>query len=50
MLVKDIREARNDWSIGILSRVFPSDDHLVRKVEVGARQSGTSSVFIRPVT
>lgn len=34
VLLKDPAEHRNNWPTGIIERVFPSDDGLVRKVVV----------------
>ena len=50
ILLKDASVARNYWPMGIVTRVFPSNDQRVRKVEIQvAYREGGSSMFIRPV-
>lgn len=39
---------RNDWPMGIIKNVYPSDDRRVRKVEVRVGSEGR--IFIRPAT
>ncbi|XP_062604474.1 uncharacterized protein LOC134266275 [Saccostrea cucullata] len=50
--VKKCKEsARNDWPVGIINRVFPSEsDGRVRKIEVRIIKEGKPCVFIRPAT
>ncbi|XP_069108188.1 uncharacterized protein [Argopecten irradians] len=50
VLVKDSQLCRNDWPMGVIERVFPSDDGLVRKVEIMICRDGVKSRFIRPVS
>ena len=49
VLVRDKEIVRNDWPIGIIQRVFPSEDKLVRKIEVRVMKEGKPNVYIRPV-
>ena len=48
----DIFTRRNGWPMARIEEVFPSVDGLVRKVRlrVAHKQSGKSSVLVRPVT
>ena len=50
ILMKDNDVSRNEWPTGVILRVFPSDDGLVRKVEVRVVKDGKQSVYIRPIT
>jgi hypothetical protein len=51
VLLHDKETARNDWSVGLVHRVFPSEsDGLVRKIEVRVVKEGKPCVFIRPIT
>lgn len=51
VLMRDNSVARNYWPMGIITKVFPSSDGKVRKVEVRVvYREGGSSVFTRPVT
>jgi hypothetical protein len=51
VLMKDNSVARNCWPMGIITKVFPSSDGKVRKVEIRVvYREGGSSVFTRPVT
>ena len=48
VLMKDPDVARNHWPLGRIVNVFPSDDGLVRKVNV--KVSGSKIPVLRPVT
>ncbi|XP_069122218.1 uncharacterized protein [Argopecten irradians] len=50
VLMKDSQTARNDWPMGLVTRVFPSEDELVRQVELRVCSDNTISNFIRPVS
>ncbi|XP_069109978.1 uncharacterized protein [Argopecten irradians] len=50
VLMKDEQTARNDWPLGVITRTFPSEDGLVRKVEIQISREGKKSTFVRPVT
>ena len=51
ILLKDDTVACNSWPVGVVTRVFPSDDRKVRKVEVRVvYREGGLSVFVRPVS
>ncbi|XP_060073443.1 uncharacterized protein LOC132553231 [Ylistrum balloti] len=50
VLMKDEQVARNDWPLGIITRTFPSEDGLVRKVEIQICRGGKKSTLVRPVT
>ncbi|XP_033729155.1 uncharacterized protein LOC117318258 [Pecten maximus] len=49
VLLQDKGLPRNRWPLGVVSRVFPGYDGLVRKVEVRISRDGKHSNFIRPV-
>ncbi|XP_032401557.1 uncharacterized protein LOC116707960 [Xiphophorus hellerii] len=50
VLLRDQQLKRNEWPLGIITQVLPSQDNKVRKAEVKvSRQDGTK-VFLRPVT
>lgn len=49
VLMEDKDLPRNHWPLGVVSRVFPGDDGLVRKVEVRISRDDKISNFIRPV-
>lgn len=50
VLMKDQKVERNSWPMGLTSKVFPSEDGRVRKVEVTITRQGDSKTFIRPVS
>ncbi|RXN11463.1 hypothetical protein ROHU_010601 [Labeo rohita] len=50
VLMKDHQSKRNQWPLGRITRVFPSEDGRVRKVEIKVMDKEESKVFIRPVT
>ncbi|KAI7811190.1 hypothetical protein IRJ41_011514 [Triplophysa rosa] len=50
VLLKDEQVKRNEWTIGLITKTFPSEDKKVRKVEVKVVKQGTSRVYLRPVT
>ncbi|XP_026109799.1 uncharacterized protein LOC113082140 [Carassius auratus] len=50
VLLKDEQVKRNEWPIGFITKIFPSEDKKVRKVEVKVVKQGTSRVYFRPVT
>jgi hypothetical protein len=50
VLLRDRDVARNQWPLGIIVRVLPSEDDLVRKIEVRIMKDGKSQVYVRPVT
>lgn len=50
ILPKDKDVHRNDWPLGIVTKVFPGEDDLVHKVEVKVSRNGRVSSYIRPVT
>lgn len=50
VLLKDSQVARNDWSVALVTSVFPSADGKVRKVELRTTDHGTPRTFLRPVT
>ena len=51
VLLKDCSVHRNNWPMGVITRVFPSEDGRVRKAEVrvASRESGCS-LFVRPIS
>lgn len=50
ILLKDKDVHRNDWPLGIVTKVFPGEDDQVRKEEVKVSRNGRVSSYIRPVT
>ena len=50
VLLRDRDVARNQWPLGVIVRVFPSGDDLVRKIEVRVMKDGKSHMYVRPVT
>ena len=49
VLLKDSNIPRYHWPLGKITRVFPGDDGLVRKVEVLTTRDGVKSLYVRPV-
>ncbi|XP_021361092.1 uncharacterized protein LOC110455336 [Mizuhopecten yessoensis] len=49
VLLKDRNVPRNDWPLGVILRVFPSDDGLVRKAEVKVVRGDKTATYIRPI-
>ncbi|XP_056014939.1 uncharacterized protein LOC130052845 [Ostrea edulis] len=49
VLLKDSAENRINWPMGIIDRVFPSDDGMVRKVVVRTIQADKPTFYIRPI-
>ncbi|KAA0717677.1 hypothetical protein E1301_Tti014546 [Triplophysa tibetana] len=50
VLLKDNQAKRNQWPTGIITKTFPGEDGLVRKVQVEIVKDGTRKTFSRPVT
>lgn len=50
VLLKEAQAKRNEWPMAIVTKTFPGQDGLVRKIEVLASKDGNRRVFIRPVT
>ncbi|XP_034547118.1 uncharacterized protein LOC117818374 isoform X1 [Notolabrus celidotus] len=50
VLLKDAQAKRNEWPVGIVVDVFPSEDKKVRKVDVKVVKQGTPKVYLRPVS
>ena len=50
VLLKDADQHRNFWPMGRITRVFPSEDNLVRKIELVAMIEGVKRTYVRPVT
>ncbi|XP_054652021.1 uncharacterized protein LOC129192244 [Dunckerocampus dactyliophorus] len=49
ILLKDNQAKRNEWPVGIVTKTFPGEDGLVRKVEVAVVKDGIRKTFFRPV-
>ena len=49
VLLKDHELARNSWPMGRVSKVFPSSDGKIRKVEICVFRGGKQTFLIRPV-
>ena len=49
VLVCDPDEPRNKWPVAIVSKVYPSKDRLVRKVQISTIKDGTRRHYDRPV-
>lgn len=50
VLLKDHQAKRNQWPMGVISKTFPGEDGLVRKIELEVVKAGTRKVFLRPVS
>lgn len=50
VLLKDRCVSRMEWSLGVINRVFPSGDQLVRKVEVRIMKEDKPTIYVRPIT
>ena len=50
VLLKDEDQHRNFWPLCRITRVFPSVDNLVRKVELVTFKAGTKRIYVRPIT
>ena len=50
ILLKEQRSPRNEWPMGIVQRVFPSEDGRVRKIEIRVVKNGRVVTYVRPVT
>eukprot|EP00079_Xenopus_tropicalis_P036616 XP_017950387.1 PREDICTED: uncharacterized protein LOC101733460 [Xenopus tropicalis] len=50
ILLKDQQAQRIDWPLGLITKIIPSDDGKVRKVEVRVAKDGTTKTFSRPIT
>lgn len=49
VLLKDSSENRNNWPMGLIDKVFESEDGLVRKVVVRIIRDGKVTFYTRPV-
>ena len=49
VLLCDDELPRNRWPRAVVTKVFPSKDHLVRKVEITTTKDGQRKFFERPV-
>ncbi|XP_045210756.2 uncharacterized protein LOC123562171 [Mercenaria mercenaria] len=49
VLLKDSDSSRNCWPMGKVSKIFPSVDNRVRKVEVIVHRDGKLTSFTRPI-
>lgn len=50
VLLKDYQSKRNDWPLGRITNVFPSEDGRIRKVEIKIADKGETKFFLRPIT
>ncbi|XP_052406346.1 uncharacterized protein LOC127952103 [Carassius gibelio] len=50
VLLKDNQAKRNQWPVGLITKTFPEEDGLVRKVQVEIVKDGARKAFSRPVT
>ncbi|XP_073459912.1 uncharacterized protein [Aquarana catesbeiana] len=50
VLMKDSQSKRNEWPLGLITQVFPSEDGNVRKVELKVIRQGQPKLFLRPVS
>ena len=50
VLMKDSQSRRNEWPLGLITQVFPSEDGHVRKVELKVIRQGQPKLFLRPVS
>jgi hypothetical protein len=49
ILLKDPAEQRINWPVGIIDRVFPNEDRIVRNVVVQTIRTGNPTFCIRPI-
>ena len=49
VLVCDSESPRNQWPLAVVTEVFPSQDNLVRKVQIMTTKDGEKKFFQRPV-
>jgi len=49
VLLKQAQSKRNDWTLGLITSVFPSSDGKVRKIEVKTTSGGNVKTFLRPI-
>lgn len=50
VLLKDKSAHRNEWPVGIVTHIFPSEDKMVRKTEVRIMKDGKQTTYLRPIT
>lgn len=50
VLLKDTQAKRNEWPMRVITKIFPSQDGLVRRVEVTTSNGDCKRTFCRPVT
>lgn len=50
VLLKDKQGRRNEWSIGRVVKTFPSDDGLVRKVDIKVVSHHPPKTYLGPVS
>lgn len=50
VLLKEALEHRNNWPLGLITKIFPSEDGLVRKIEVKIFRKGELRCYIRPIS
>lgn len=50
VLLKNSQVPRNEWPLGLVTQIFPSQDRKVSQVEVNVIQPGGSTLFFRLVT
>ena len=49
VLVCDNESPRNQWPLAVVTKVFPSSDQLVRKVQIMTSRDGEKKFYERPV-
>ena len=49
VLLRDKEAHRNNWSMGVVNRTFPSDDGKVRKIEVRTSRGGQLVHYVWPI-
>ena len=49
VLVCDNKSRRNQWPLAVVTKVFPSSDQLVRKVQIMISRDGEKKFYERPV-
>lgn len=50
ILMKDAQAKRNEWPMGVITKASPSQDGLVRTIEMRVFKEGKPRVYSRPVT
>lgn len=50
MVLKDSQVPRNEWPLGLITKVFPSKDGKIRTMEIKVAKSDGTKVLTRPIS